>query len=636
MSREMENIAMRIRNLALLQVGLLACGPWLASPVLAAETATWNPSAPAPYAQHLVDQMLAAHPEVVVLALHVTPPHGTENVIVASNIGRIGKKADPDDLHVITTGEKKLEVNKAGDRYEVEETLQDVSGLTIGAIGVVFRYQKGQDTSRYQKVAADIQTFFRKHVLSEANLVDAYPYSAEYSPDNGAQRLVDATIARHPELQVLGMRVTLPGRGNIFLGSNIGRVGKKADEDDMRVVNTEKSNFEISENKARYEVELVLHDAAGKNIGALGTVFRNPGDDKAAMNALAIQIRDEMARQIPSASGLLAKADARPVAIAAAAPLTLAGVTKLPGYKGDFDHFEVDTKGGTLFLAGEDGAALEVFDLGSGKLVRSIKGYGVPHSLLLMPQTNELLVIDGTKPARVLNAKTQAVKRSFPLPASADSVAYDASTKHLWVVTGGKDVPQPDCNVIEIDPATGKIFKKVHFDANHVEALAVEQQGDRIFINVTDKNKIAVVNKKTGKIVAWWPFKEAQQNAAVAFDEPNHRVFIVSRKPGMLVVLNADTGATVASFKAPERADQVVWDEANRRIYVTGGDGFIGVFAQSGADHYSHVANVPSAPGAKTAILVPALNRLYVAASPGEAKGGGAVLRYDVTPRPKL
>ena len=71
---------------------------------------------------------------------------------------------------------------------------------------------------------------------------------------------------------------------------------------------------------------------------------------------------------------------------------------------------------------------------------------------------------------------------------------------------------------------------------------------------------------------------------------------------GMLVVINADSGATVASFKAPERADQVVWDEANRRIYVTGGDGFIGVFAQNDADHYSQVARVPSAPGAKTAI----------------------------------
>jgi len=85
----------------------------------------------------------------------------------------------------------------------------------------------------------------------------------------------------------------------------------------------------------------------------------------------------------------------------------------------------------------------------------------------------------------------------------------------------------------------------------------------------------------------------------------------------VLVVLNADTGATVASLKAPERTDEVVWDAANRRIYVAGGEGYIGVFGQTDADHYTQLARLPSAPGAKTAVLAPSLNRLYVAASPG-------------------
>ena len=81
----------------------------------------------------------------------------------------------------------------------------------------------------------------------------------------------------------------------------------------------------------------------------------------------------------------------------------------------------------------------------------------------------------------------------------------------------------------------------------------------------------AVVDKAKGEVVAKWPIKEAQQNAPVAFDEKTHRLFVVTRKPGMLIVVNSDTGATVASFKAPERTDQVVWDAANRRVYVTGG-----------------------------------------------------------------
>src|ERR1700686_2541451 len=68
---------------------------------------------PGPYAQKLVDEALTKHPDVVILVMHVTPPGSAENVIVASNIGRYGKKADEDDLRVIETGKPNLEVNAA-------------------------------------------------------------------------------------------------------------------------------------------------------------------------------------------------------------------------------------------------------------------------------------------------------------------------------------------------------------------------------------------------------------------------------------------------------------------------------------------------------------------------------------------
>lgn len=320
-------------------------------------------------------------------------------------------------------------------------------------------------------------------------------------------------------------------------------------------------------------------------------------------------------------------------ATAATAPLNLTGSVDLPGYKGDFDHFAADTDGGKLYLAGEDGHALEVFDLATGRLLQSIGGQGAPHSPFLIPGKKELLVVEGEQASPVFDTASLTVKRTLKLPAGADSTAYDSSTGHLWVVTGGKDVPLPDSHLIEIDPATGKTFNDVHFDANHVEALAVETAGDHLFINVTDKNYLAVINKRTGKVEQQWKIKEAEQNAPVAMDEKTHRLFVVTRKPGMLVVVNADTGATVASFKTPERTDQVTWDEANRRIYVTGGEGYISVVQQDDADHYREVAKVPSAPGAKTAVLVPSLHRLYVAASPGDTGAVGKVLWYDVTPR---
>lgn len=106
------------------------------------------------YAQKLLDETLAKHKEVVIMAMHVTPPGKTENVIIASNIGRIGKKADEDDMRVIDTGKPNLEVNKKGDHFEVELVLQDQSGKTIGAVGIVFMNEKGKDQEFLQKATA--------------------------------------------------------------------------------------------------------------------------------------------------------------------------------------------------------------------------------------------------------------------------------------------------------------------------------------------------------------------------------------------------------------------------------------------------------------------------------------------------
>jgi hypothetical protein len=171
---------------------------------------------------------------------------------------------------------------------------------------------------------------------------------------------------------------------------------------------------------------------------------------------------------------------------------------------------------------------------------------------------------------------------------------------------------------------------EVHFDADHVEAMAIEQHGTHLFINVTDKNDVAVIDKKSLAITARWPIHEADQNALAQLDEATHRLFIVTRKPGKLVVLNSDTGAGVASFEAPGHVDAEIFDEANHRVYVPGGDGYIGVYMEKDAAHFNELAHVTSAPGAKTAILVPELHRLYVAVSPGDGKKGGAILWFDV------
>lgn len=129
-------------------------------------------SQPITFAQKLVNDTLAKHKEVVIMAFHVTPPNQTENVIIASNIGRIGKKADEDDMHVVNTGESNLEVNKAGNHFEDELPLLDASGNRIGAVGIVFNYKSGDDKQKLAKNAEQVRDEISRQIPSKEKLFE--------------------------------------------------------------------------------------------------------------------------------------------------------------------------------------------------------------------------------------------------------------------------------------------------------------------------------------------------------------------------------------------------------------------------------------------------------------------------------
>ena len=126
---------------------------------------------PNTYAQKLIDQGLAKHPEIVIFVFHVKNADGSDYPIVASNIGRYGKKADEDDMRVIHTGKPNLEVNATGNHFEVEMALHDRSKNVLGAIAVVFNYKKGDDQEALHKKAEMIREEVEKRIPSLAKLL---------------------------------------------------------------------------------------------------------------------------------------------------------------------------------------------------------------------------------------------------------------------------------------------------------------------------------------------------------------------------------------------------------------------------------------------------------------------------------
>lgn len=258
------------------------------------------------YAQELVDRTVAAHRDLLVVVMHVTPPKSAENIVIASNIGRIGKPGDEDDLRVATTGLPHLEVAHGGERYEAEVALRDAAGETIGALGLVWPYQGGEDTAAFQKKAEAIRDELARRTLNAANLMDPYPFERSATTKTRAQKIVDAMQASHPELRVLAIRAPAAKGGElVVLGSTFGRHGKKADADDMKVFDAPGPITGVYSNGKRFGVDMPLADAAGNRVGTMnvGYAYR-AGDDQKALTAKAVALRSEIEKRIAGAQAL--------------------------------------------------------------------------------------------------------------------------------------------------------------------------------------------------------------------------------------------------------------------------------------------------------------------------------------------
>jgi hypothetical protein len=100
----------------------------------------------------------------------------------------------------------------------------------------------------------------------------------------------------------------------------------------------------------------------------------------------------------------------------------------------------------------------------------------------------------------------------------------------------------------------------------------------------------------------------------MALDEANHHLFVGTRDPSKLVVFDTDSGKVISILDIAKDPDDIFYDAAKKRIYVSCGEGFINVFQQyKDANHYDIIGNIPTAPGARTSLLVPELNRFYLA-----------------------
>ena len=315
-------------------------------------------------------------------------------------------------------------------------------------------------------------------------------------------------------------------------------------------------------------------------------------------------------------------------------PLALKQTIPVPGLtkEGDFDHLTMDLQGQRLFVAGEDNSVVEILDLGAGKLVHTITDVKAPHSMVYRADLKKLFVVDGgTGEVKIYDTDSYKRTGSIKLREDADSMAYDPSTKYMYVVNGGEGAKMAHSFISVVDTTAGKSLADIKIDSDAVEALALEKSGPRLFVNMTGKDAVGVVDREKHAVITTWPTGQvAKHLIAMSFDEADHRLFVTTRNPGKLIVLNTDSGKVVTSLPCVGDNDDMAYDSASKRIYVSG-SGFVDVYHQKDADHYDQIGHVATVFKARTSVLVPELKKYYLGI-PHHGTTAAAVRVYDVVP----
>jgi DNA-binding beta-propeller fold protein YncE len=312
-----------------------------------------------------------------------------------------------------------------------------------------------------------------------------------------------------------------------------------------------------------------------------------------------------------------------------ASPLELVRTIPMPGIAGRFDAFGVDVKGHRLFVTPLDHKTVEVYDLTTGKLIHSIPGIEKAHAVLYRADLDEIFVTDGpAESLKIFKGDTyELVKVVKPL-AEPDGILYDPATHFLYIITGGENAKLDYSLISVVDTDKGERLGDIRIEGGTMEEMRLEKSSERLFVVNREKNRIEVIDRKKRTILTSWPLTLGKVPVGLAMDESAHRLFVGFRSE-VIVVLDSASGKEITSFPISKGIDGMVFDPATKRIYSEANTGAIDVYEETDADHYRSLGTTPIGVPAKPGLLVPELNRYFVAV-PQHDNVDAAILEYKV------
>jgi hypothetical protein len=308
-----------------------------------------------------------------------------------------------------------------------------------------------------------------------------------------------------------------------------------------------------------------------------------------------------------------AAAPGRVMAAEGSGPFEVADTFHVGG-KGGFDYVTLDSQNKRLYIPRS--THTQVLDITTGKVVADIEGQQGNHGVALNRQAGRGFISDGPGFVVIFDLNTNAVLGKVQVDKGADGIINDRGSKRVFVACGssGTVVPVP----VDVDPASGKADPAIELGGKP-EYLAADGQG-KVFINLEDKDQVAVVDSKALKVLDKWSIAPGGTPVGMQIDPEHHRLFVGCRNPQKLIVLNTEDGHVLADLPIGAGCDAVKFDAGN--IFASCREGVLNVAKETSPGKFEVVQTLKTRVGAKTMALDHATHSIYLpTAEFGEATG---------------
>lgn len=272
------------------------------------------------------------------------------------------------------------------------------------------------------------------------------------------------------------------------------------------------------------------------------------------------------------------------------------------GGTGSWDYVTVDAPNHRLFLPRTNHTM--VVDSESGKVLADIPGQKGVHGVAIVPAVNRGFITDGEGAAIVVfDLKTYAVLGKLAAADDADGIIYDAEADRVVVAAG--DSQELVTFKPSIDLKTGKV-ETIKLGGKP-EFMAAD--GDTVFVNLEDKDVVAKVDLKAGKVLGKWPVTPGGKPVGLSIDRAGHKLFVGCRGPQKLVVMSTVDGKIEGAVDIGAGVDATAFDKG--QAFASCRDGSLTVASETGGK-WASVQTVKTAVGAKTMGLDAAGGKIYL------------------------